>query len=342
MFVAPKLTSAEVAADNAACRLAAIAAREFGLEIGFGGRVEEDGAFEITMSVNGADSRIYVPPRLLQRAAQSFFSLVKDYEVPESLVAATLEATLAPWMGRLEKVAGIELSLRRMAVVKSGVAAAAPLTFSLPAFGESMAIAVAPAPGLSLPSLPTTPWTSGDDLILHLPVVMAETAITLGEIDKLDLGDVILLANTASQDISQVRLAISSSEAIIARIDGQKLTVARGGKSMSTNDAATGAKAAPSSKSAATPPPSEPVVSAASLEEVPLKIVFDLGDIELSIADLKALVPGQVINLARDPGNAVRVSVNGRRIGAGEIVEIEGRLGVRIIELAGHNERPAT
>ena len=49
-----------------------------------------------------------------------------------------------------------------------------------------------------------------------------------------------------------------------------------------------------------------------------------------------------MIDLAREPGNAVRVSVNGRRIGAGEIVEIEGRLGVRITELAVRNERPAS
>ena len=70
--------------------------------------------------------------------------------------------------------------------------------------------------------------------------------------------------------------------------------------------------------------------------------MFDLGDIELTLAELKALVPGQVIDLAREPGSAVRVTVNGRRIGAGEIVEIEGRLGVRITELTGRNERPAS
>jgi type III secretion protein Q len=81
---------------------------------------------------------------------------------------------------------------------------------------------------------------------------------------------------------------------------------------------------------------------AAAVDELPLRVVFDLGDIELSLAELKALVPGQVIDLAREPGNAVRVSVNGRRIGAGEIVEIEGRLGVRITELAVRNERPAS
>jgi len=74
---------------------------------------------------------------------------------------------------------------------------------------------------------------------------------------------------------------------------------------------------------------------------VNLKVVFDLGEIELSLPEVRALVPGQVIDLGRLPTQAVRVSVNGRRIGTGEIVEIEGRLGVRLLELAGRHEHPA-
>jgi type III secretion protein Q len=86
--------------------------------------------------------------------------------------------------------------------------------------------------------------------------------------------------------------------------------------------------------------PAASSLPAVPVEEVTLKVVFDLGEIELSLPEVRALVPGQVIDLGRLPTQAVRVSVNGRRIGTGEIVEIEGRLGVRLLELAGRHEHP--
>jgi type III secretion system YscQ/HrcQ family protein len=350
MFSPAKLTRAEAAAGNALCHLAAVAARAFDIEIVFARAAITEEAVELAVSINGTEARLFVPPVVMHRAARSFFGLAKDHTVPESLVGAALEATLAPWIARLEKAAGIEIVVRGMSVARpSGTV----LGFTLP--GEGV-IAVSPPIGLALPTLPAVAWTNGDALTLRVPIVVAEVGVTIAELEQLTAGDVIVLAGMTAASAAQVQLAISPHTSIIAEVSGHKLTVARAGKSMSNTDGATGAKpaaaarpAAPAAKpgaapagAAATPAPVEPVIAPAAVEDLPLRIVFDLGEVELSIAELKALVPGQVIDLAREPGNAVRVSVNGRRIGAGEIVEIEGRLGVRITELAVRNERPAS
>jgi type III secretion protein Q len=337
LFAPAKLTRAQVESGNALCRLAVLAAHEFDLELGYGGAADGDDPFELTFSLNGSDCRFFVPPRLLQRAAQSFFSLARDHQLPEELIAPALEAALAPWMARLEKAVGIELALRGVAVAKPADAAAAPLVFSLP--GLAATLAVAPPDGLILPALPAAPATTPLGLVLRLPLVIADVEITTAELEGLANGDVVLLTGLSPQGASQVQLAISPGTAIIADVDGRTMTVARVGRSMSSNDADGNAPADSNAAPAAT---AAPLVPAAALEEVPLRIVFDLGDLELTLAELKAIAPGQVIDLARAPGNAVRVSVNGRRIGAGEIVEIEGRLGVRITELVGRNERPAS
>jgi type III secretion protein Q len=352
MFAAPKLTRAEAAAGNALCRLAAVAAHEFDTEIVFGAAVSDEESVELTVAINGAETRLFVPPGAMHRAARSFFGLARDHAVPESLVGAALEATLAPLITRLEKAAGVEIVVRGMSVASRGTAAAAPLAFGLPALADGGVIAVRPPAELTLPKLPAVAWTTGDGLRVRAPVVVAEVGVSVAELEQLATGDVIVLPGMTAANAAHVQLAFSAHTAIIADIDGRKLTVARAGKSMSTPDAATGAKpataasaAAPAAKPAAAAPaaaPPTPVMPAAAVDELPLRVVFDLGDIELSLAELKALVPGQVIDLAREPGNAVRVSVNGRRIGAGEIVEIEGRLGVRITELAVRNERPAS
>ena len=347
MFAAPKLTRAEAAAGNALCRLAAIAAREFDAEIVFTGVAPDSESVELAVSINGTETRLFVPPGLMHRAARSFFDLARDHPVPESLVGATLEAILAPLIARVEKAAGVEIAVRGIGVAKPGATGTAPLGFRLPAVPDGV-IAARPAAELALPKLPAIAWTTGDGLTLRTPIVVAEVGVSVAELEQLSIGDVIVLQGATAATVAQVHLAISPHTAIIAEVVGHTLTVARAGKSMSTPDAAAGAKPATAPKpaaAAAKPAPAaapEPVLPAAAVDELPLRIVFDLGDIELSLGELKALVPGHVIDLAREPGNAVRVSVNGRRIGAGEIVEIEGRLGVRITELAVRNERPAS
>jgi type III secretion protein Q len=353
MFSAPKLTRAEAKAGNELCRLAAVAAREFGTDIVFGGASPGAESVEVTIAINGVDTRLFVPPGMIHRAARSFFGLAKDHAMPESLAAAALEASLEPLIARLEKAAGIEIAVRGIAVAGHDAADTAPFAFRLPAVPDGGTIAVRPSAELALPKLPTTSWTTGDALMVRVPMVVAEVGVTVAELEHLAAGDVIVLAGQTAANVAQVQLAISTHTVIIAEVDGHRLTVARAGKSMSNTDAASGQKPAPAAKPAATaakpaaaapadPASPEPVVPPAAVEELPLSIVFDLGTVELSLAELKALVPGQVIDLARAPGNAVRVTVNGRRIGAGEIVEIEGRLGVRITELAVRNERPAS
>ena len=344
MFSAPKLSSTKAVAANTACRLVAVAAREFGVELAYGGLpANGEQTVELVVAVNGMETSLFLSPRLLQLAARDFHGLGRDYEMPDSLVAPALEASAASWIARLEKAAGIELAVRRM-TVDSGVPAAA-IYFTLPTLPEGSVVGICPPDTFALPKLRAPAWTDGAQLRVRLPLVVAEVGVTVNEVEQLGMGDVVLLPTLSSKDLTQVNLAISPGTAIIGRIDRSKVIIERLGRSMSTSDAAAGAKPAPTPKPGAAAAPTaakEPVVPAAAIETLPLKIVFDLGDVEMTLAELKSLVPGQSIDLAREPGSAVRLTVNGVRIGAGEIVEIGGRLGVRITELAARNEPSAS
>jgi flagellar motor switch protein FliM len=74
--------------------------------------------------------------------------------------------------------------------------------------------------------------------------------------------------------------------------------------------------------------------SAAMLSDVSVPMVVEMGRVKVSASDIVGLRPGQVIELSRSPGDAVDLVVDGRRIGRGELVDIEGELGVRILDLA--------
>lgn len=73
--------------------------------------------------------------------------------------------------------------------------------------------------------------------------------------------------------------------------------------------------------------------SAGMLEDVAVAMVVELGRVSVSAADVMGLRPGQVIELSRSPGDPVDLVVDGKRLGKGELVEIDGELGVRILEL---------
>jgi type III secretion system YscQ/HrcQ family protein len=80
----------------------------------------------------------------------------------------------------------------------------------------------------------------------------------------------------------------------------------------------------------------EPVSSSAAalLDDVTVAMVVELGRVTVSAADVVGLRAGQVIELSRQPGEPVDLVVDGKRVGKGELVEIDGELGVRILSLA--------
>jgi type III secretion system YscQ/HrcQ family protein len=68
-------------------------------------------------------------------------------------------------------------------------------------------------------------------------------------------------------------------------------------------------------------------------ENLPVKLSFDVGALTLSLAELRRLAPGQVLETGRALPEVVEIYAQGARIGRGELVEIEGRLGVSIVEV---------
>lgn len=83
-----------------------------------------------------------------------------------------------------------------------------------------------------------------------------------------------------------------------------------------------------------------PPVGVNALGEVPVRVVFDLGDYSLTLNELASVAPGHVFDLGLVPERAVGLRINGFRIGEGELVEIDGRVGVAVTRMIppGHEE----
>jgi type III secretion system YscQ/HrcQ family protein len=73
--------------------------------------------------------------------------------------------------------------------------------------------------------------------------------------------------------------------------------------------------------------------AAALLKDVPLQIAVELGRVPVSAEEIVNIHVGQVLELNKAPGEPVDLSVHGKVVARGELVEVEGQVGVRILSL---------
>ncbi|MBK7860058.1 MAG: type III secretion system cytoplasmic ring protein SctQ [Archangiaceae bacterium] len=71
------------------------------------------------------------------------------------------------------------------------------------------------------------------------------------------------------------------------------------------------------------------------LNDIPLQVAVELARVPISAEEVVALKVGQVIDLNRVAGEPIDLSVNGKIVARGELVEVDGNLGVRVLSLAG-------
>jgi type III secretion protein Q len=77
-------------------------------------------------------------------------------------------------------------------------------------------------------------------------------------------------------------------------------------------------------------------IPVARLDQIELPLELTLPAPTLSLVELAALAPGDVVTLPLSTADAsVRLSVNGQTLGLGELVAVGSQLGVRIVRLAG-------
>jgi type III secretion system YscQ/HrcQ family protein len=63
---------------------------------------------------------------------------------------------------------------------------------------------------------------------------------------------------------------------------------------------------------------------------LPVRVHVVLQQLEMTLEAFQTLGPGSVVRLDRDKSEPVQIAANGKILGTGELVEIDGRLGVRI------------
>lgn len=69
------------------------------------------------------------------------------------------------------------------------------------------------------------------------------------------------------------------------------------------------------------------------MENITTPLVVELGRASLSVIAIGQLKEGNIVELNRNPTDPVDLVIAGKRVGKGELVEIEGELGVRVLSI---------
>lgn len=68
-----------------------------------------------------------------------------------------------------------------------------------------------------------------------------------------------------------------------------------------------------------------------SVDELPVLFQVVLAEKVFTLSELRSLGAGSIVDLGRGDGDPVRLALNGKLLGSGELVRIEGQLGVRVL-----------
>ena len=249
-------------------------------------------------------------------------------ELPETLALAVLEALLQHLAGFIRQATGHSLQLT--AANFAGELPGLPHRFawwSENGAGERLRgllvcdslvvslLAEALALAEPLPAV-TAPFCL--DLPLIVRMELGSVPLSWEELYSLGAGDVLLPDETCS--IERLRLSMENRPLFVSRLEGTRLILLEPVSAMTNM---------------IIPENSEGMDGqATSLDSLPIRLCFDLGDLSMSFAELQRLRPGQTVELGRELKRAVRLRVNGVNIGEGTLVDIEGHLGVMIVNLS--------
>lgn len=77
------------------------------------------------------------------------------------------------------------------------------------------------------------------------------------------------------------------------------------------------------------------------LADIPLRLSVEVGSTSLKLSELLDLAEGSVVELDRQANELLDILVNGTLVAKGEVVTVNGRFGIRIVDVVAAEARLA-
>jgi type III secretion system YscQ/HrcQ family protein len=253
---------------------------------------------------------------------------------------------LAYLAARMCATSGAALGLRAvltqastaLAQLQGGAVLVWPLALQLAGAHAGVLRVMIPEPSAqALARLPQVPVPASrppalDALPLRLCAHAARLVLRRGELEQLAPGDVVVpehcqLARDASGWHGPAELHVVTETHASYRCDARGHELRLEALSATGTSAMTEGKRIETQALATSPDPSE------LARDAPIALCITLANFTLTLAELSALKPGEVLSTGRAIGEHALLEASGHAIARGELCEIEGEIGLRVLEL---------
>ena len=75
------------------------------------------------------------------------------------------------------------------------------------------------------------------------------------------------------------------------------------------------------------------------LADIPVRLSVEVGSTSLRLSELMDLAEGSVVELARQANELLDIMVNGTLVARGEVVTVNGRFGIRVVDVVAASQR---
>lgn len=306
-----------------------------GLATGAAAAVRESAGHRIDLEWAGAALRLHLPPQAARLWLAARLPCLPAPPLPLALESAAMETLLEEALAALAAVSpgGPVRVVPSDAAGKRLLPHAWTLTVRCPASSQVChAVLEADALGLMLLAalLGERPATGNGLPAGALPVrvraVLGATTLGASQLRSLAARDVVLLDTYAVDAQGGLWLDAGQGQGVRVRAEQDHYVVTHGWTRFMTQTADTEPATVPA----------EPL----ALDDIPVRLTFDLGEREVTLAELQRLQPGTTFALQRplDDG-PVMIRANGALVGTGTLVEIDGRVGVMVAALGAPARR---
>jgi type III secretion protein Q len=160
-----------------------------------------------------------------------------------------------------------------------------------------------------------------EDVPVKLELCIGQTDLPLIQMASLQSGALVFIQHNYLGEGQELLLrspyATTASLSFAAKVDGHQIIILSSSHTMNNQIAHT----------------ADTDEASATLEQMPVHLSFDLGHKVLTLGQLRQLGEGQALQLDRPVQQGVTIRANGAAIGEGQLLDIDGRMGVLISKL---------
>jgi len=160
------------------------------------------------------------------------------------------------------------------------------------------------------------------ELQVMLSCRLGKARLQTAELAGLEVGDVVLLSESCADD--ELLLEVGELAISARRREGcleiERLHIEEGGWMMEEQQQLSSVAG--------------DGLDAARLGDLPLEVIAEAGRLKLSVGQVAGLKAGDVLTMPHAVLGPLELRVQGRLVARGELVDVEGRRGVRVCELA--------